>query len=49
MSMKKIYRTPETEIIELTVEDMIAASPVSSDFGIGYGGVDNTEEGLDPQ
>lgn len=41
--MKTIYITPSMEILELSVENMIATSGVYSDNGIGYGGVD--EEG----
>jgi hypothetical protein len=41
---KKVYITPETAVMELTVEDMIATSPVSSEMGIGYGGVVSDEE-----
>lgn len=40
--MKTLYITPSVEILELSVENMIATSGVNSD-GIGYGGVD--EEG----
>lgn len=39
--MKKTYIGPITEVIKLTAEEQIMA--VSSDKGIGYGGVD--EEG----
>lgn len=37
--MKTIYIIPSMEILELSVENMIATSGVNSD-GIGYGGVD---------
>jgi len=39
--MKKTYKTPETEVLNLTVENIIASSIISSDVGIGYGGVDS--------
>jgi hypothetical protein len=42
--MNKIYITPETEVMELVSEDMIATSPISSEVGIGYGGVVSDEE-----
>lgn len=38
--MKAKYITPGMEIEELSVENMIATSGVTSDNGIGYGGVD---------
>ena len=37
--MKKTYITPALKIVKLNTERMIAQS-VSSDLGIGYGGVD---------
>lgn len=38
--MKTLYITPSVEILELSTENMIATSGVTSDNGIGYGGVD---------
>jgi hypothetical protein len=42
--MKKVYITPETEVMELVSEGMIADSLISSEVGIGYGGVVSDEE-----
>lgn len=42
--MKKVYTTPAIEVLEYISEQMIAASDdngVSSENGIGYGGVDS--------
>ncbi len=38
--MKTAYITPGMEIQEFSVENMVATSGVTSDNGIGYGGVD---------
>ena len=38
--MKKIYIAPNTVVVEIESEMILAASGVSSDTGIGYGGVD---------
>ena len=38
--MKKTYFTPTTVVEECLTEEMIAASSVSSNNGIGYGGID---------
>lgn len=44
---RKIYVTPTMETIEVKANQLLMASGVSSDLGIGFGGVD--EEGtLDP-
>ena len=37
--MKKTYIAPAIKVVKLNAERMIAQS-VTSDFGIGYGGVD---------
>ena len=42
---KKFYVTPEME--EMVMDDSFVLSSVSSDEGIGYGGVDDTGE-IDP-
>ncbi len=41
--MKNVYTTPAVEVLEYISEQMIAASDangVSSENGIGYGGID---------
>ena len=38
--MKKIYIAPNTVVVEIESEMILAASGVHSDTGIGYGGVD---------
>ena len=38
--MKKIYIAPNTVVVEIESEMILAASGVHSDKGIGYGGVD---------
>ena len=38
--MKKTYIAPNTDVVEIESEMILAASGVSSDTGIGYGGVD---------
>ena len=38
--MKKIYIAPNTVVVEIESEMILAASGVYSDKGIGYGGVD---------
>lgn len=38
--MKKIYITPSIEVVDYSTETMMAASGVSSNNGIGFGGVD---------
>ena len=39
--MKKEYRNPVVDVLECMTEQMIAASGVDSNNGIGYGGIDN--------
>ena len=38
--MKKTYIAPNTVVVEIESEMILAASGVHSDTGIGYGGVD---------
>ena len=38
--MKKIYITPSIEVVDYSTETMMATSGVSSNNGIGFGGVD---------
>ena len=38
--MKKTYIAPNTDVVEIESERLLAASGVYSDTGIGYGGVD---------
>mgnify|MGYP000338519667 CR=1 FL=1 len=38
--MKKTYIAPNTVVVEIESERLLAASGVHSDTGIGYGGVD---------
>ena len=38
--MKKTYIAPNTVVVEIESEMILAASGVYSDTGIGYGGVD---------
>ena len=38
--MKKTYIAPNTDVVEIESEMILAASGVHSDTGIGYGGVD---------
>ena len=38
--MKKTYIAPNTVVVEIESEMILAASGVHSDKGIGYGGVD---------
>ena len=38
--MKKTYIAPNTDVVEIESEMILAASGVYSDKGIGYGGVD---------
>lgn len=46
--MKKTYIIPETVVVHMLGENVIAVSGVQSDNGIGYGGTD--EEGKkDPE
>lgn len=45
MIMKKIYMTPSTEVMKYNSD--VQLMTVSSDTGIGFGGVDN-EGSLDP-
>ena len=46
--MKKIdYQAPELKIKTLFMNFLMQASGVTGDNGIGYGGSDNTEDGLD--
>ena len=45
--MKKIYCIPNMKAMQLQGEQMLAASGVTSNNGIGWGGVD-TEGSLDP-
>ena len=45
--MKKTYTAPTVEAVELKVNQLLMASGVNSDLGVGFGGVD--EDGvLDP-
>ena len=46
--MKKIYIAPNTVVVEIESEMILAASGVHSDTGIGYGGVD-TEGSMDAE
>ena len=46
--MKKIYIDPNTVVVEIESEMILAASGVHSDKGIGYGGVD-TEGSMDAE
>ena len=46
--MKKIYIAPNTVVVEIESEMILAASGVHSDNGIGYGGVD-TEGSMDAE
>lgn len=39
--MKKAYMIPTVEVIEVKVNQLLMASDVNSDLGIGYGGVDD--------
>ena len=39
--MKKEYRNPVIDVLECMTEQMIAASGVDSNNGIGYGGIDD--------
>jgi len=45
--MKKIYSIPETSVVQ-TQHEMPIAGSVTSNNGIGYGGVDDEGE-LDPE
>ncbi len=47
MNMKKTYICPETKVVKVAACLPIASSPISSDKGIGYGGVD-TEGTMTP-
>ena len=38
--MKKTYIVPNTVVVDIESEMILAASGVNSDTGIGYGGVD---------
>lgn len=38
--MKKTYIAPNTDVVEIESEMILAASGVYSNTGIGYGGVD---------
>ena len=44
--MKKVYITPETEVMELVSEGMIADSLISSEVGIGYDSLISSEVGI---
>lgn len=46
--MKKRYIIPETKVVLLHGETILSASGVTSNNGIGYGGVDEQGE-LDPE
>ena len=46
--MKKIYIAPNTVVVEIESEMILAASGVHSDKGIGYGGVD-TDGSIDAE
>ena len=46
--MKKTYIAPNTDVVEIESERLLAASGVYSDTGIGYGGVD-TEGSMDAE
>lgn len=37
---KKAYMTPVVEVIEVMADQLLMTSGVSSELGIGYGGVD---------
>ena len=39
--MKKEYTTPVVEVMEMKANQLLMASGVSSDLGIGFGGVDD--------
>lgn len=38
--MKKTYIAPNTDVVQIESEMILSASGVSSNTGIGYGGVD---------
>ena len=46
--MKKTYIVPNTVVVDIESEMILAASGVYSDTGIGYGGVD-TEGSMDAE
>ena len=46
--MKKTYIAPNTDVMEIESEKLLAVSGVYSDTGIGYGGVD-TEGSMDAE
>ncbi|MDD7096789.1 MAG: hypothetical protein SPH23_06995 [Prevotella sp.] len=46
--MKKTYIAPNTDVVEIESEMILAASGVSSNTGIGYGGVD-TDGSMDAE
>ena len=37
---KRLYITPDMEVVEVKTMMLLAGSGVSSDLGVGYGGVD---------
>ena len=45
--MKKIYCIPSMQALQMQGEQVLATSSVTSNNGIGYGGVD-TDGSLDP-
>ncbi|MCI6460360.1 MAG: hypothetical protein MSA35_03190 [Prevotella sp.] len=46
--MKKTYIAPNTDVVQIESEMILSASGVSSDTGIGYGGVD-TDGSMDAE
>lgn len=42
--MKKIYEKPEISVVKVNAQKILCASGVNSEYGIGWGGVD--ESGL---
>lgn len=38
--MKRIYLAPAVDVLEYVTEGMVCGSGVTSDEGIGYGGID---------
>lgn len=46
--MKKTYIAPDTDVVEIESEMILAESGVYSNTGIGYGGVD-TEGSMDAE
>ena len=47
-SIKKMYVAPATSCDIVSEEGMLCSSPVYSDYGLGYGGVDD-DGTIDPE